>query len=148
MSRQIVLSLALAVAVLATAGGMVLAVTKSCLETDCIGTREDDTLTVGDENPHTIAGLEGNDTITGGPDHDTIYGDEGDDTISDNTGPGPGADHDLDVIYGDEGNDTIDVRENEAGNDVVDCGPGKKDTVFFDEGSDTVTRCERKNPSQ
>ncbi len=28
------------------------------------------------------------------------------------------------------------------------CGPGKKDKVFFDEGFDTVTGCEKKNPGQ
>jgi Ca2+-binding RTX toxin-like protein len=144
MSRQIVLSLAVALAVLATAGGVVLAVTKTCLETDCMGTREADTLTAGNDNTHHIAGLEGNDIITGGGFHDTIYGDEGNDTINDD------ACIDIDVIYGDEGNDTIDVREDPAGadGDIVDCGPGKKDKVFFDVGLDTVTRCEIKNPGQ
>jgi Ca2+-binding RTX toxin-like protein len=155
MSRQIVLSLAVAMAVLATAGGVALALNKTylgavgsggTLAPDCVGTREADTLTAGDDNTHIIAGLEGNDIITGGGFHDTIYGDEGDGTINDNTGPGPGAADDIDVIYGDEGNDTIDVRENEAGRDIVDCGPGKKDKVFFDVGADSVTRCEIKNP--
>ena len=131
MGRQLVLSLALAVATLAVVGGVALAVNKTCLGAvgaggtlapDCIGTREADTLTAGDDNTHIIAGLEGNDIITGGGFHDTIYGDEG--------------------------NDTIDVREGDDFADTVDCGPGKKDRVFFDVGVDTVTRCEIKNPGQ
>jgi hypothetical protein len=32
--------------------------------------------------------------------------------------------------------------------DVVNCGPGTKDKVFFDEGFDTVTGCEKKNPGR
>ena len=143
----------MAVAVLAVVGGVALAVNKTCLGAvgsggtlapDCIGTREADTLTAGDDNTHIIAGLEGNDIITGGAVQDTIYGDEGNDTITDNS-----PNNDIDEIYGDEGNDTIDVREDGAdAGDIVDCGPGKKDRVFFDVGVDTVTRCEIKNPGQ
>jgi Ca2+-binding RTX toxin-like protein len=141
MSRQIVLSLAVAVAVLALLGGVVLAATKTCPETDCVGTREADTLTAENDIAHNIAGLEGNDIITGGSNGDTIYGDEGNDTITDNDNTLI----DVDVIYGDEGNDTIDVREGHNFPDIVDCGPGKKDTVFFDP-ADTVKGCEKKNP--
>jgi hypothetical protein len=47
---------------------------------------------------------------------------------------------DLDLVYGDEGNDIIKVREEMAGAHTVSCGPGQKDTVFFDEGTDTTSR--------
>ena len=151
MGRQIVLSLAVALVALAVAGGVALALNKTCLGAvgaggtlapDCVGSREADTLTAGDDNTHIIAGMEGNDIITGGGFHDFIYGDEGSDTINDGD---PGSD--IDTIFGDEGNDTIDVREGDGHPDVVDCGPGKKDKVFFDP-ADTVTRCEIKNPDQ
>jgi Ca2+-binding RTX toxin-like protein len=89
--------------------------------------------------------MEGNDIITAGVFHDDIYGDEGNDTITDNNAPSS----DVDFIYGDEGNDTIDVQEgDDEHSDVVNCGPGTKDKVFFDEGFDTVTGCEKKNPGQ
>jgi Ca2+-binding RTX toxin-like protein len=141
MGRQLVLSLGVAVAMLAAAGGVVLSVSKGCDQgVDCVGTRGADTLT-GDNGSHHIAGLEGNDIITGGSNHDFIYGDEGNDTITDDGG------NDLDVIYGDEGNDTINVREGNGVADIVDCGPGKKDRVFFDP-ADTITHCEIKNPDQ
>jgi hypothetical protein len=50
-------------------------------------------------------------------------------------------------IYGDEGNDTIDVRDGDLGPDRVNCSPGRKDKVFFDEPEDTAARnCEIKKP--
>jgi Ca2+-binding RTX toxin-like protein len=118
-------------ALLALAAGVASALNKTCLGAvgsggtlapDCLGTREADTLTAGDDNSHNIAGMEGNDIITGGGFHDNIYGDEG--------------------------NDSIDVQDGDQFEDVVNCGPGKKDTVFFDEGFDTVTGCEKKNPQE
>jgi len=30
--------------------------------------------------------------------------------------------------------------------DIIDCGAGRKDTVYYDEGIDTVTNCEIENP--
>ncbi len=141
MRRRIVLLLVV-VAALAMVGGVALAVDKSCGGGDCVGTREDDTIT-GSNSPDRIAGMEGNDTITQPQvfgDSDEIYGDEGNDTITDII-----ADADRDTIYGDEGNDTIDVRDGDLGPDFVDCGPGKKDKVFFNP-EDTVVRCEIKKP--
>jgi Ca2+-binding RTX toxin-like protein len=130
--RRAVLLLVITAAVLAVAGGVALAVNKTCfgasgssgtLTPDCVGTREAHTLTAGDDNHHNIAGMEGNDIITGGEDSDNIYGDEG--------------------------NDTIDVQEATNGEDTVNCGPGKKDRVFFDQGTDTISRtCEIRNPGQ
>jgi Ca2+-binding RTX toxin-like protein len=152
--RRAVLLLVITAAVLAVAGGVALAVNKICfgasgssgtLTPDCVGTREADTLTAVDDNHHNITGMEGNDIITGGEDSDNIYGDEGNDTIDDFEGNIP----DLDRVYGDEGNDTIDVQEATNGEDTVNCGPGKKDRVFFDQGTDTISRtCEIRNPGQ
>ena len=89
--------------------------------------------------------MEGNDIITAGMDGDRIYGDEGDDTIEDSGSDLP----DIDQIYGDEGNDTIDVQEGDVLEDLVNCGSGKKDKVFFDRGSDNIAKnCEIRNPGQ
>ena len=41
-----------------------------------------------------------------------------------------------DEIFGDEGNDRINVQEGDNFPDTVNCGPGKKDRVFFDKGID------------
>jgi len=130
--RPAILLLVVAAAVLAIASGVALAVNKPCngasgssgtLTPDCVGTREADTLTAGDVNDHNIAGMEGNDIITGGEAHDDIYGDEG--------------------------NDTIDEREGTNGEDTVNCGSGKKDRLFFDQGIDTVAKnCEIRDPGQ
>jgi len=151
--RRAVLLLVIAGVVLAAAGGVALAVNKTCfgatgpsgsLTPDCVGTRDADTLTAGDDNDHNIAGMEGSDIITGGGFHDKIYGDEGNDSITDNEDT-----FDLDLIYGDEGNDTINVQEGRTGEDTVNCGPGAKDRVFFDQGTDTISRtCEIRNPGE
>lgn len=93
--------------------------------------------------------------------NDSLYGRDGDDRHNGGLGADAlvgGADNDVlkgglgaDTVYGDNpevptetGDDTIDVRDGEK--DTVDCGPGT-DTVFFDEGIDSVTNtCENRNP--
>jgi len=145
MRRAVLLGVVAAAAVLAIAGGVVLAETKTCASFECVGTRGADTLTGGGAQQDRIAGLEGNDQIDGLGGSDTLYGDEGNDTIRDDSGA-----LDADTIYGDEGNDTIRVNEfnGAAAGDTVNCGPGAKDRVFFDQGFDTIHKsCEIRNPS-
>jgi Ca2+-binding RTX toxin-like protein len=120
--RRAILLLMLVAAVLALTGGAVLAVDKTCFGSDCVGTRGADKITSSSNGPNNIAGMEGNDIITSGVFHDGIYGDEG--------------------------NDTIDVQEGDEFPDMVNCVPGTKDKVFFDEGFDTVTGCEKKNSQE
>jgi Ca2+-binding RTX toxin-like protein len=133
-------------AVLALAGGMVLAESKTCATLDCVGTREADTMTGRDSASDRIAGMEGDDQIDGGESSDTLYGDEGNDTIRDDSGA-----LDVDTVYGDEGNDTIHLNEfnGAAAGDTVNCRPGTKDRVFFDKGVDTIHKsCEIRKPAQ
>lgn len=139
--RRVLVLLAVVAALVVMAAGAVVAVNKSCVGGDCVGSREDDVLT-GSANVDRIAAMEGNDAITGLAGSDEIYGDEGNDTIDDN---GPAVD--LDIIYADEGNDTINVYEaGTPGVDTVSCGPGT-DRVFFNEDEDVIARnCEIKNP--
>jgi hypothetical protein len=85
------------------------------------------------------------DLMTGTTSDDQIKGFGGKDRINDNGGM------DIDTIAGGGENDTIDVQENNSGSnnrDLVDCGKGEKDRVFFDTGvnGDRVVRCEIKNP--
>ena len=140
--RRAVVLLVVVAAVLAMAGGVALALDKNCTGGDCIGTRGDDFI-VGSTNLDRIVGMEGNDQVIGQEGSDEIYGDEGNDIITDN-----GTNIDFDTIYGDEGNDTIDMYElGVAGADTVNCGPGKKDKVFFDKGIDVIANnCEIRKP--
>ena len=113
----------LATAVLTLAGGGVLAESKTCAATDCVGTREADTLTGSSDAQEQgrIAGLEGNDQIDGDAGNDALHGDEGNDTIH------------------------VDDFDGAFGADTVNCGPGTKDKVVFDRGLDTIHKsCEMK----
>jgi hypothetical protein len=47
-------------------------------------------------------------------------------------------------IFGDEGNDLINVDD---GNGTVNCVPGRKDKVFFDENDTVPANCEIRNPA-
>jgi Ca2+-binding RTX toxin-like protein len=85
------------------------------------------------------------DVLTGTSQSDQIKGLGGRDRINDSSG------NDIDTIAGGAENDTIDVREGNSSinnRDLVDCGKGARDRVFFDTGDngDKVARCEIKNP--
>jgi Ca2+-binding RTX toxin-like protein len=88
-------------------------------------------------------GTDGRDVLIGTKIDNVIYGYGAKDIIRDTAGP------DQDTVYGGSGKDVIDVREgnnNPRNADYVDCGDSK-DTVYYDEGVDTVVRCELKNPT-
>jgi Ca2+-binding RTX toxin-like protein len=93
-------------------------------------------------------GTSGGDVMTGTSANDSIAGLQGRDRIND------AAKQDIDTINGGPDDDTIDVREGNVGlnnRDLVDCGKGERDRVFFDKGEageegDKVVRCEIKNP--
>ena len=99
-----------------------------------------DILDGGPGNDHLIGGS-GDDDLDGGADSDNLSGGTGADVLH----GGDGNDHmrgdqGSDHISGGPGNDTIDARDGTR--DVVDCGPGKKDTVLADK-LDRVRGCER-----
>jgi Ca2+-binding RTX toxin-like protein len=134
-----------------------------------IGGCGDDTIT-GDARPNIMSGEDGLDTVNGGggddllyngdewsPDGDTLDGDEGDDSVrgyghvtlrggdgkdeilANSTHGEPGL---VTNVQGGAGDDTIKAEDDQP--DTIDCGDGN-DTVFFDEGIDTVTNCEIQN---
>jgi RTX calcium-binding nonapeptide repeat (4 copies) len=142
MRRAVVLLVVVATA-LAVASGVVLADDKSCTGGDCVGTRDGDTIT-GTTSADRIAGMEGDDSIASGDGNGQVFGDEGKDTVTDS--PFTGTENDTDSVFGDEGKDTINVDDGD-GNDSVDCGPGRKDRVFFDEGDTVLRNCEIRNPA-
>ena len=94
-----------------------------------------------------VRGTDGTNDLSGEGGNDSLYGRGGDDNLIGGSGAdaligGLGADD----LEGGPGNDTIDVKDGQT--DSVDCGLGA-DTVFFDEGIDSLTDdCENRNPPQ
>lgn len=150
-SRWTILALASVVTVL-LAGGLALAVTKSCPGGECLGTNSaNDTLTgsanrdvmygrggvdqlMGQGGNDEMYGGPGGDRLSGGVGNDEMYGGSGNDTLNGDSG--------VDRLYGGSGGDTID-SSGDATIDVVDCGDGT-DTVTISEagGPDVTFECE------
>ena len=135
----------------------------------CIGTDDADVMD-GTDGLDTIVGLGGDDTIRGlgAPDRltgdgnaaavqgdDELFGGDGSDNLIGGAGSdllsGEGGDDEVsagflvgaDAVEGGPGNDTVNAVEGQS--DDIDCGPGR-DSVRFDAGLDSVTRCEIKEP--
>jgi hypothetical protein len=59
----------------------------------------------------------------------------------------------VDRLYGDAGNDAIDASQRQSPNpdvqvtkEIIDCGAGASDVVYFDKGLDVVKNCEVEHP--
>jgi Ca2+-binding RTX toxin-like protein len=109
-----------------------------------------------------IRGLGGNDSLSGDDGNDAVHGGSGNDRVEGNAGDDlvtgdPGADEVLggwgddrvvggsgtDMLKGGSGGDRIEAQDGFA--DVISCGAGSRDVVFFDPGLDTVAAdCESK----
>jgi hypothetical protein len=89
-------------------------------------------------------GTEGPDLVDGTTSEDVIYGAGGSDIINTVIGDEPPSSEDR--VYAGKGNDRLVATDSSP--DVIDCGKGGKDTVFFDtRGTDTVEKnCEIRNP--
>jgi hypothetical protein len=177
MKRRVVLLVGAMALALVMIGGVALAKTVTCTTDPCKGTSGDDQITgtnnaetikalAGDDSVFArggkdivyggdgndfVDGFGGNDRVHGGDGDDTLLGAEasdmvrgrgGDDTIDAARFDTPGSE---DLSSGGRGNDTIFAQD--GNKDVIDCGKGKRDTVFFDEGLDTIKNCEIKNPT-
>ena len=79
-----------------------------------------------------------NDYVHGGSGNDSIFG-----------GIAQGG---VDRLYGELGNDRIDASQKHQEDfkpvtkEIIDCGAGAQDEVYFDKGLDVVTNCEIKHP--
>ncbi len=97
-----------------------------------------------------LRGNDHNDTREGGPGPDRLEGDIGDDKLYGGTEPdrlnGYGG---FDKYYAGAGDDTI-YAQGDAERDVISCGAGVVDTVYYDEGVDSVhsLNCENLAPTQ
>jgi len=122
----------------------------------------------------TMHGNNGSDYLVGDNGSDHIYGDAGNDvwlfgggndatpdTSDDYVHGGSGDDHlfggfaqgGVDRLYGEGGNDYIDASQRHnffspVTKEIIDCGVGASDEVYFDKGLDVVaTNCEIKHAS-
>ena len=120
----------------------------------CMGTEEDDQIRGGPQadtifglggndriggafNNDELHGGFGNDTIKGSLGDDTLFGDEGKDELRD-TGQ-----NDVDILSGGPGSDRFDVGDGD-GQDTVNCGKGRRDTVLDADRGDQISRnCDR-----
>jgi len=120
----------------------------------------------GDEGNDIIDGYAGQDVIRGGPDGDgsalgarfnetnleggedgdTVYGGGGSDWIDAAYADMPSEFPDtppVDESFGGPGNDHIYAVDGNM--DMIDCGGGLRDVVYFDKGLDTIQNCEVKH---
>jgi hypothetical protein len=155
MKRKCVLLLATMGLVLVATSGMALAQDDGhCVVGSCWGTRAADLMlgTPGSNIQHgwgdddLMRDLGGDDFLTGGSGDDRIEGNAGDDRIEGNAGDDlvkGGSGNDLvkggsgrDVLRGGSGADRIKAQDGFA--DVISCGAGSGDLIFFDQGLDSV----------
>ena len=105
---------------------------------------------VGDNGSDHIYGDAGNDKFLFGGDDgandDYVHGGSGDDRLFGGFALGG-----VDRVYGEGGNDTIDAAQRNGSvspvtKEIIDCGAGASDEVYFDKGVDVVsTNCEIKH---
>jgi Ca2+-binding RTX toxin-like protein len=80
---------------------------------------------------------------------DYVHGGSGNDTID-----GGDAQGGVDRLYGEGGNDLIDASQRNGSikpvtKEIIDCGPGASDEVYFDKGVDVfvdISNCEIRHP--
>jgi Ca2+-binding RTX toxin-like protein len=144
----------------------------------CNGTEGADTMSgseladymIGMGGADIMHGNGGSDYVVGDSGSDHIYGDAGNDKFlfggdvgasDDYVHGGSGEDHlfggfasgGVDRVYGEGGNDYIDTGQRHnffspVTKEIIDCGPGASDEVYFDKGVDVVaTNCEIKHAS-
>jgi len=115
----------------------------------------------------TVHGDKGSDHIYGGPgaddslwggaltatdtypdnSNDYVYGGRGNDNIVGGLAQGG-----VDRLYGQRGNDFLDASQRHQEDfkpvtkEIIDCGSGASDEVYFDKGVDVITNCEIKHP--
>ena len=118
MSKRITILLTTVGLLLAFTAGVALARAVTCTGGPCEGTYRED-------------------TITGSTQNDTIIAKRGGDTVISNQGG-------ADTVQGGRGNDYINDND-AAGDDFVDCGMGRDDTIDKNSG-DTDERCEDTTP--
>ena len=147
MRRAIVL-LSAVMAALIVGGGVALAATIRCDGGNCFGTNRHDTM-YGSNKHDAIFAKAGGDLVTGRERGDNLNGQDGDDRV--HGGPGDdwvkGGDHD-DMVKGNNGHDTINggsghntMRAGDGMRDLIICGAGSRNLIYYDPGLDRFDNC-------
>jgi hypothetical protein len=97
---------------------------------------------LGGPGPDVLFGGRGRDVVRGGPGNDQLSGEQGRDRLA----GGPGSDTLYDfsgptIAYGGPGNDRFSFLD-KRGDDVIHCGPGRRDIVIMDAGDRADRSCE------
>lgn len=146
--RKTIIFLTAVAAALVVAGGVALAATILCDGGNCFGTNHPDTI-YGTNRHDDIFAKAGGDYVTGRERGDDLDGQDGADRVL--GGPGDdwvkGGDHD-DVVKGDRGHDTINggsgdnvIRAGDGMRDLIICGAGSKNFIYYDPGLDRFNNC-------
>lgn len=154
MRRAIVLLSAIA-AVLVVGGGVALAATIRCDGGDCFGTNKHDTM-YGSNKHDAIFARMGDDLVTGREKGDNLNGQDGADKV--HGGPGDdwvkGGDG-RDMVKGSNGHDTINggsghntIRAGDGMRDLIICGAGSRNLIYYDPDLDRFDNCVFKKSSR
>ena len=152
MRRAIILLTAMGLALVVASGVAWAAVIQCQANRQCTGTAGPDSM-YGSAGNDTMFALPGNDHLVGKAGADNLNGQDGADLVV--AGPGndwaKGGDQN-DTVRGDKGNDSLtggsghDVIQAVDGmRDLIYCGPGSRDRVFYDRGLDHFRGCEFRN---
>lgn len=144
MRRYVLLAVFVASATLMIVGSA-LAASKMC-SGNCRGTSGDDVLfgsarsntIYAEDGADRIVGKKGDDALKGGDGPDEVYGQEDDDRVKGSFGG--------DRVFGGPGDDLVRggtaEQTNDGVRDVLDCGEGDQDEVYFVPDQDEVRNCE------
>jgi Ca2+-binding RTX toxin-like protein len=150
MKRTVFLLTLMGVVFLVT--GTALAMTVRCSGGVCNGTEEVDRI-FGSASDEIINAGDGNDEVFGRGRRDVIRGELGKDEIygqrgNDGLKGSPGADK----VFGGPGDDIVrggtHTLVDDGRRDILDCGEGDMDTVYYTPDEDVIRHCENRNPPQ
>ena len=131
-------------------GGAAFGATRHCDGGRCKGTDEADKIYVSegddvvfaDAGSDKVFGRGGEDVLKGDSDDDHVYGEEDNDRVK----GGPG----RDMVFGGPGDDMVrggtHDETNDGVRDVLDCGEGTADSVYYTPGVDVIRDCEIFHP--
>jgi hypothetical protein len=146
--KRVVILLTVMALVTVVGGGVALAKTIHCRGGDCFGTNRSDSI-FGTERHDAIFAKRGGDFVTGRGRNDNLNGDDGNDRVLGGWGDDwvKGGRHD-DVVKGNLGNDRITggsgdnvIRAGDGMRDLIICGPGSWNLIFFDPRLDRFRNC-------
>ncbi len=146
--KRVILVLTVGASLLALTATVAMAATIHCRGGDCFGTNNGDSM-YGTSRHDAIFAKAGGDFVTGRGGADDLNGQDGDDRVL----GGPGDDwvkggNQNDTVKGDNGNDTITggsgdnvIRAGDGMKDLIVCGAGSKNVIYYDPGLDRFSNC-------